>query len=428
MLSKIIKENEFLICDSDFIKLERNEFYKVSCEIVEGKGTPYSGFFHVTIFDENKTRKRKYIRWMNSFQGRQSFEIIFFNKITDVQINLGYWINQGVPIKSDVEVELQEPDQIKITKLVNYKGKEEFDNPKKFNISKNRELTAQDENLLEKNITWIISSGRTGSSWFADQLLRHPEIVYWPEPYIGRHLGLVEQYFDPNTGIPKFVRIFDEQNNENAPTYFFSKNYKEYWMPYLRKMILIRAFGQAQSLSKNIIIKEPTATTCGDIIFECLPSSKFIFLIRDGRDVVDSRIAMHGLDTWAKLRPLNERSRKDVITNYCASWRDEMEMNYTTYLNCNPDTRILVKYENLRNDTVNELKRIYKFLQIKVTDSFLNKIYIKTKFENLPQEKKGPKKFNRSAKIGGWKMNFSDSEQKKMNSILHETLQKFDYS
>jgi len=40
----------------------------------------------------------------------------------------------------------------------------------------------------------------------------------------------------------------------------------------------------------KIIIKEPHGSLAADTISECLPNSKIIILLRDGRDVLDSEV------------------------------------------------------------------------------------------------------------------------------------------
>jgi len=59
-------------------------------------------------------------------------------------------------------------------------------------------------------------------------------------------------------------------------------------------------------LSKNIIIKEPNGSFAADVIAECLPDSKIIVLIRDGRDVLDSRFDMHKPGSWAVFHLLEK--------------------------------------------------------------------------------------------------------------------------
>jgi hypothetical protein len=86
-----------------------------------------------------------------------------------------------------------------------------------------------------------------------------------------------------------------------------------------------------------------------------------------------------------------------------------------------------VRYEDLRMDTFAELRKIYNFLHISISDDELKKIVDRYDFKNIPESEKGPGKFNRSATPGGWKKNFSKEEQELMNSIMGGTLTQMGY-
>ena len=87
----------------------------------------------------------------------------------------------------------------------------------------------------------------------------------------------------------------------------------------------------------------------------------------------------------------------------------------------------MVKYEDLRKNTLTEMKKIYQFLGNNATDEELKKLKEKNDFEKIPASLKGKGKFNRTALVGGWKNNFSENEQKLMNTIMSDTLKQFDY-
>ena len=132
-------------------------------------------------------------------------------------------------------------------------------------------LTDEQEDILEKKMIWIFGSVRSGTTWLGRDLLNHPSTIYWHEPYIGWHLDVIQEWH------------YEDR-------YFFSKNHMNNIIPTLRKLILARTFSQVQSLSYNIVIKEPNGSGAADIIMNCFPKSKLIFLLRDGRDVIDSII------------------------------------------------------------------------------------------------------------------------------------------
>jgi len=293
-------------------------------------------------------------------------------------------------------------------------------------ITKFRELSSTEEDQLERKITWIICHGRSGSTWLAEKLLLNPENIIWNEPFIGFHLQVSERAENPETGEITYERTFD-QEQQNSDRYFFSKLHENTWKPAFRKFFLSRTFSQTKTLQKNVIIKEPTANGSADIILGCLPESKFIFLLRDGRDIVDSRIAAHGKNTWLKLAPLDEKKRKIRIKLYSYQWNHGTRIMWKAYQQFNPNRRLFVKYEDLRINTVPELKKIYNFIGVKIEDKELEKIVDLNSFEKIPESEKGPEKFNRTALVSGYKNNFNKDEQKVMNSIMGDLLKQFDY-
>ena len=66
-------------------------------------------------------------------------------------------------------------------------------------------------------------------------------------------------------------------------------------------------------------------------------------------------------------------------------------------------------------------------MNIEINPTELSKLVEKYDFKNIPSDKKGPGKFTRSAKPGGWRENFSKEEQELMHKIMGETLEKMGY-
>jgi len=278
-------------------------------------------------------------------------------------------------------------------------------------------LTPEEEDLLESNIIWVIGTIRSGTTWLARRLLSHKDSITWNEPFIGLHLNANTIL---RSGVGHAVR----------KDYFFSKQFEQIWMPALRKLILARTYAQVETLTKKIIIKEPNASGVAQILLNCLPKSKMIFILRDGRDVIDSMIDAHREGSWNPgAKPLKTKERRlEEIKIQSEIWKVLSEKNFEAFNKQDSKLRLLVKYEDLRKDTLKELKRIYHFIGIKIGDNLLQKKIEKFDFKNIPDKDKGPGKFNRSANPGSWKENLSKEEQELMNSILSDTLKKFEYS
>jgi len=286
-------------------------------------------------------------------------------------------------------------------------------------------LSVDEELIFEKNLIWIFADRRSGTTWLAKELLSH-NTNWMDEPLIGLHLG---RYVFSKNGFKRTLEIQADKND-----YFFSNKYKDSWQFFLRKLILNRIHNQFNDISKKIIIKEPSGSITSDIIAECLPYSKIIILLRDGRDVIDSKIDAESPGGWeikekkGLRREVKDNDRLQFIKKFSKFWNQLMEILLKTYENHPSELRLLLKYEELRKNTFVELKKIYEFIEIQINDEEIKTIVTKYSFENIPENQKGPRQFKRYASPGKWKDNFNEEEKELINNLIGETLLKLGYS
>jgi len=286
-----------------------------------------------------------------------------------------------------------------------------------------KELSSTEEDQFEKNIVWLFGHRRSGTTWLGKQLLSY-NTAYIVEPDITFHLeqpGGVRDH--------KVKRTIEVR--KNMDDYFFSDKYKPIWNYFLRKMILHRFYGQIQNLSQPVIVKEPSSRLgASDIISQCLPNSKLIVLIRDGRDIIDSLIDSRKKDGWQDIRPeitLTEKNRPNILENLAINWEKQMKNLIKSYDNHNEKLRMKIKYEELIEKTPIILKKIYDFLNIGISKNDIEEIIEKYRFENILDNKKGSGKFYRSATPGKWKENFNENEKIILDKIMGESLKKLGY-
>jgi len=289
------------------------------------------------------------------------------------------------------------------------------------NNKKTIELSEGQERILENNITWLFGVARGGTSWLALQLLSHNTFRI-NEFHLDDHLSTRANEYHED-----IVRRID--NPQKNPDYFFSNNYRDVWMFYLRKLILHRIYAQVKEISKKIIIKELVAHGATDVLADCLKHSKIIILLRDGRDVIDSLFDARGTEGFMteelKLKKIS--NKQEFILKKSKGWIKRTENLLKTYKSHPENLRYLIKYEDLRKNTLEELEKIYKFLEIDISKDELQKIVNKFSFENIPDKDKGKGKFARSATPGKWKENFNESEKKIMNEIMSNKLKELGY-
>ena len=292
------------------------------------------------------------------------------------------------------------------------------------NFSKIKQLTSEEESTLEKNLVWIFASPRSGTTWLGLRLLTH-NTYFIAEPLIGAHLAL----YDTN-GLKKDFDEFQKRPTR-ADHYFFAEKYKVAWQVLLKKIIVNRIYLQHQDTTKKIIIKEPHGSFGADIISDCLPNSKIIIIFRDGRDCVDSLVDARSAGGWvqasSKTEPISGESRLSFIRQQAKIWTQLMEVLEKVSKSHPKENLMIIKYEELLKNTLDELRKIYHFLDIQIQEEELKNLETKYSYENIPQVKKGSGKSVRFATPGKWKENFNDEEQILINKIMGKKLKELGY-
>lgn len=407
--------------DSEIITTEVGQTYTLTTEVLGIKGKPYSAYFGTDIVHSTNLDSDRRVIWLNDFSGMKKKVTLTIRAPTD-GIRIHYRINKETKTRSECKYKLLPLDKVSIFKS---KTEQQKDLMNFFEV-RPKELSPEEELLLEKNLVWLFGSARSGTTWLGTELLTYNTHVM-REPKLDLHLGILNS-----------VRknVFTElENNQDRLHYVFSFKYKNTWKFYLRKLILNRIYCQFNDLNKKIIVKEPSAGTLGfAIIAEFLPNSKIIWLLRDGRDVVDSQTDARTFGyakggRFAKNIPnvLSGKARTDFIRIRSRQWARLAEQMNKTFENHSPYLRLLIRYEELRKNTVEELDKIYQFLGIKIEKDVIEKIVTEFTFENIPQEEKGKGKQKRSATPGKWKENMSKEETNLVQEIMGETLRKLGY-
>jgi len=408
------------------------KYYEVSAEATGLRGAAYCAYLAIIFVDGNGKEVVRRIRWLKDISGKPvRYSIVAAAPASAERAVLGLRFNTEHAVSAESEFVVGD---IEALPLVEKEATEEsYDALDDFLKGEAAlidfvPLTATQEAVVEENIVWVLCSPRSGSSWLARQLLSHPGHVTWDEPFIGVHMGAM-----PSNDPGRLSRLYD--GAMNSTQYFFLPYFERAWMPFLRSMVLNRCYAQfPDALRKKVVIKEPWGSLGADLIMRCLPLSKMIFLVRDGRDVVDSYLDMRNPGSWASknwgslLKPVvGSQARLTAVGNHSRIWSFVIGIIKRAYEAHDPGRRLMMKYEDLRHDTLTELRNIYTFIGTEVADPYLKDIVEKFSFENIPKGEKGPGKFTRRAKPGGWKTAFSEEEIAVMNDIMGGQLKELGY-
>ena len=266
---------------------------------------------------------------------------------------------------------------------------------------------------------FIIGVPRSGTTLLRVILDSHPEIAAAPEtPWIlgsyGPHVSLKKLHEvltkDPTGPVNNLAGIDDQTLLQAARSYVSTIGHK-----YL------------ESRNKEILIfKTPDDIRFIEFLFELYPSSKFIHVCRDGRDVAVSTMK-HKDDLW------NDNSRNNygeigymsVIKRWW-SWEkkirsllhEKSSYGYITF-----------KYEDIVNSPEESITKACDFIGVEYTPAMLNynsEEHEYPEWEAGSNDVKGKNNIN-SSSIGLWKENIPVNIRMKIEEIYGDYLKKLGY-
>ncbi len=279
-----------------------------------------------------------------------------------------------------------------------------------------------DVGIQPENVVWVFGSGRTGSSWLTFMMGSLPDHTRWNEPMIGYLFGHL--YYERGW------------TRQDAKHFILGDDYGEIWLNSIRSLLLNGAIARFPERGEKgyLVIKEPHGSMGAPLLMKALPESRMIFLVRDPRDVAASRLDAHSKGSWASKRrimkqpELSEQNtqadqRPDAfVKGQAKSYAQNIKLTKQAY-GAHKGRKVLVRYEDLRADTLGTMKRIYSALEIPVDEAELARVMEKYAWENIPETEKGSGKIRRKAAPGGWR---EDLTPKQIEIIEKETAQILD--
>jgi hypothetical protein len=306
---------------------------------------------------------------------------------------------------------------------------------------------------LEDRLVWILGGPRTGSSWLLDLMtypltadsdaacgasMRDgttgvlPHAIPVNEPYLGVHLAPIVAIHQLGIFTPAEVR-------EGDASYFFDERYASAWLPHLRQMALDRFAAQADLAAKEhrldrplVVIKEPNGSHAAPILMSTFPRSRLLFLLRDGRDVLDSLLDAVSPGGWLAGGPdtadiASAEGRIEFLRRSAWLWIHRITMIQRALAAHPSELSLTVRYEGLRADPAATLGEIAAWLGLELGEVAVREAAAATSFDAYPPEVKGRGKPLRFASPGHWREGLSDAEQEVVTETMGAKLAELGY-
>jgi hypothetical protein len=150
-----------------------------------------------------------------------------------------------------------------------------------------------------------------------------------------------------------------------------------------------------------LVEKTPLHLFYADRILRRWPEARIIEVVRDGRDVCVS------LQHKAKVAEWAPAERADQIRRWVKAVRHGMAERTTPLA---AGRWHVVRYEDLATNPATTSARLFEFLDLRYTPSFLERVTEQTAFRNLPKTRIGDVHHFRKGESGDWRNHFTDDD------------------
>jgi hypothetical protein len=259
----------------------------------------------------------------------------------------------------------------------------------------------------EADTCWIFGAGRSGSTWLIDLLSHLGGTCTWHEPYFGM----------------LFLYPFREPGVLQRDEAFFADSQRAVWCGSLRSAFFDSARARYGHLppGTKLIVKDVNAPALCPFFADVFPNSRYLLLLRDPFDTLDSHIDMQRPGSWnAAFGSQGWRGEPDMaqLKRTAEHIRSSMDASVTGYERVTPSLRLELRYEEMTADPIGSLAKCVTFLGMSAEQAAIERAVEECRFDKIPET--GKTKFRRFGKAGIWQT--SGNFTPEVTAIAQETL------
>ena len=261
--------------------------------------------------------------------------------------------------------------------------------------------------------------------------INEPMIGMYFSPFLSEQPGWTYDQLDVDSFTLRKVQA-------SKPHQFFASQFSHVVNPGLGKLLRERFLAQvvryppeARLSQAAIVVKEPAGSQSADLISAALPKSRMLFLLRDGRDVVDSALAANLSGAWATrdfpgAKGIGEAQRVEFVTEEAYRWLWRTEVVQAA-VRTHPGPALTLRYEDLLENPADRLREVFDWLELPIAEAELARIVERHSFDSIATEKRGSGQFYRAATPGLWRENLNQAEQDALERVLGPKLRELGY-